>query len=163
MFQTIFCLQMQMSYATELCSFTRDEPWTKENIIPAAGRGRKRICPPILFSSSELWNVRWVPTRRFQSRWSVRVRNGHVHMHYFCTIYSCAWGNVDGVIRSSSVGLQEGGAKGDQYRIMFLFLAQCYGLIRGYQSFVGISCLHVQKVILVYGDNTFLWISGTAR
>jgi hypothetical protein len=30
------------------------------------------------------------------------------------------------------VGLQEGGVKADQYRIMFFwFLAECYGLIRG--------------------------------
>jgi len=34
------------------------------------------------------------------------------------------------------VGLQEGGVKGNQYRIMFFwFLAQCYGLIRGVPEF----------------------------
>jgi hypothetical protein len=34
------------------------------------------------------------------------------------------------------VGLQEGGVKGDQYRIMFFwFVAQCYGLIRAVPEF----------------------------
>jgi hypothetical protein len=38
-----------------------------------------------------------------QSGWSVRVRNGNVHMQYICTIYRCASRNlVDGVIRTSA-------------------------------------------------------------
>lgn len=38
--------------------------------------------------------------------------------------------------KESLVGLQDGGVKGDQYRIMFFwFLARCYGLIRGVPEF----------------------------
>jgi hypothetical protein len=47
LFQTIFCLQKQLSYATALCSFTREKPWTKEDIIPAAGlEGNGYACGP---------------------------------------------------------------------------------------------------------------------
>jgi hypothetical protein len=71
--------------------------------------------------SAEMWGG--CPLVSLQSRWSVRVRNGNVHMQYFCTIYTHVQMCVKKCHRQGRkneclVGLQEGGVKVDQYRIM---------------------------------------------
>ena len=43
LFQTMFCYPKEMSHTTALSPFTSYEQWTKNDIVPSAGSGRKLI------------------------------------------------------------------------------------------------------------------------
>ena len=122
-----------MSDATAICSFTSYEPWT--NTCCWSWTKMDMTALSFLF----IWALKCevvAHSCHFQSRWPVLVRNGNVHMQYFCTIHTCLKKCHRRCHKECLVGLQEGGVKADQYRIMlFWFLAQCYGLIMGVLEF----------------------------
>ena len=119
-----------MSDATALCSFTSYEPWTNTCCWSWTKTDMSAHSFP-LHLSSEMWGG--CPLVSFSEQVvSAREKWKCSHAVLWYNTQMCLKKCRRRCHKECLVGLQEGGVKADQYRIMFFwFLAQCYGLIRG--------------------------------